>query len=780
MAALSLLLLLLGLLPAAAWPADDTALLRATGSPQAAQALPAEALEPPSADDPLWPIAVYLRGEALRLRGESRAAARAFARLVDWAAGDPEHDERGGSALALVAAWRWLQLAEAGGEDPALLGEHPLQRFQAVLALRRRPLTRRLLDEPILGRLPQMEGDVLLRMSRLAHALGEDAAARKLFVEHLAVTTDPALDEFGKAMMQSLQASGFPLERVELLRAERLQELRRLDEARTLFETLRGSDTLAVRAEAGYHLAAIRWTRREWVEQGSRAGIQALLDSVIEESADPELAQQAMYRSALYAQRAGVGRDPARFQRYMRRLVAEFPEGSLVDDALFRLASAAEDAGRVDEALGWYERLQALQPPHDWESSAYFRPALMLYTRNGPGDVERARTLLERLEQRYPSGDLHRPALFWLGRLDQQLGHAAEARTRFRRLVEEAPFDYYALRARMRLAIGPAAARRLRADPQTRRELAEAFGGAAPASGPLSQSAYGRRVEAAIDSGLYAAALEAEPALRRRFPDQQLAAVALDRLDQGRLPALAVLLALRADAAAAFEAEREDRGTRLRVVAALGQRAGDLAMSADLVINGSEIEGTDDRRVRESLQRAPGYLAVAYPPVYVQPIRAAARAFDAPPALVYSIVRRESLFRPAALSAAGALGLFQFMPDTFATLDRRYRLLEGSGLDSREAYLMDPDQAIRLGALWLGRELLGRRHGDLLLSVMEHNAGWPAVRSWLEKWKAQGREGDVEFMIETIGYGETRIFTRRVLTDTELVEAGGILEEASR
>ena len=63
-----------------------------------------------------------------------------------------------------------------------------------------------------------------------------------------------------------------------------------------------------------------------------------------------------------------------------------------------------------------------------------------------------------------------------------------------------------------------------------------------------------------------------------------------------------------------------------------------------------------------------------------------------------------------------------------------------------------------------------------MAAIMEHNAGWPAVKGWRKYWESVGRVDDIEFQIDTIGYAETRKFTRKVLTDTILVTAGKRLE----
>ncbi len=107
--------------------------------------------------------------------------------------------------------------------------------------------------------------------------------------------------------------------------------------------------------------------------------------------------------------------------------------------------------------------------------------------------------------------------------------------------------------------------------------------------------------------------------------------------------------------------------------------------------------------------------------------------------------------------------------------------MKKSGLDSREHYLLDPGRSISLGARWFSDELLKRykKYGerDMLFAIMDHNAGSPAVKTWLKNWGRQKRADDIEYMIENIRFGQTRIFTRRVLADIILVEASGMFEK---
>jgi len=105
---------------------------------------------------------------------------------------------------------------------------------------------------------------------------------------------------------------------------------------------------------------------------------------------------------------------------------------------------------------------------------------------------------------------------------------------------------------------------------------------------------------------------------------------------------------------------------------------------------------------------------------------------DVDPQLVQAVMQAESGYNPRALSAKGAIGLMQLMPDTA-------RLL---AIDDP----WDPEQNVRGGVLYLKR-MLDLFSGDLEFALAAYNAGPNAV-------------------LDNAGvppYAETRDYVRRVL-----------------
>lgn len=93
------------------------------------------------------------------------------------------------------------------------------------------------------------------------------------------------------------------------------------------------------------------------------------------------------------------------------------------------------------------------------------------------------------------------------------------------------------------------------------------------------------------------------------------------------------------------------------------------------------------------------------------PVAVAARRFDLPIDLIEAVIAAESAGQPRAVSPAGAMGLMQLMPDTWAEL--RARL--GLGPDP-----FDPADNVLAGAAYL-RQLLDRYGSPGFLAA--YNAG---------------------------------------------------------
>ncbi len=153
----------------------------------------------------------------------------------------------------------------------------------------------------------------------------------------------------------------------------------------------------------------------------------------------------------------------------------------------------------------------------------------------------------------------------------------------------------------------------------------------------------------------------------------------------------------------------------------------------------------DDPTVRALLE-------AAYPAAFPEAISTSARRAGLDPDFIRAVVRRESVFKPDARSAAGAVGLLQLLPVTA----RRAAAVLGRPAPS-DKDLMDPAVAVDLGA-WYLAELLGRFR-DPALAVAAYNAGPRAVAPWV----AAARGEPLDRFVEEIPFKETRRYVKIVI-----------------
>lgn len=141
------------------------------------------------------------------------------------------------------------------------------------------------------------------------------------------------------------------------------------------------------------------------------------------------------------------------------------------------------------------------------------------------------------------------------------------------------------------------------------------------------------------------------------------------------------------------------------------------------------------------------YRAVAFPTPFEDIVRRASNRFGVDRALIYAVMRQESLFNERAISRSDAKGLMQLIDST-----ARWKA-ERLGIELKDIY--DAEINITLGTAYL-KYLLDLWEGDLVKAIASYNAGQGAVGSWIDY------DDDFVF-IETIPYTETRRYVKKVL-----------------
>jgi soluble lytic murein transglycosylase len=126
--------------------------------------------------------------------------------------------------------------------------------------------------------------------------------------------------------------------------------------------------------------------------------------------------------------------------------------------------------------------------------------------------------------------------------------------------------------------------------------------------------------------------------------------------------------------------------------------------------------------------------------------------YELPSALLYSVMRAESAFRPDARSPVGALGLMQLMPTTAARVAAELVITH----DLHQ--LRHPAHNLHLGAYYLNK-LLTTFDDHVPLALASYNAGPRAVERWLD-----GSGGlDLDLWVARIPFRETRDYVQSVV-----------------
>ena len=717
----------------------------------------------PNSGSPARPLFDFLLAETYLARGDS---VKAYGFYLETAAASISPPDGGGPRFGDLAAVSLLRAAHLLGSEAEFDREEAGRLIQLAGPLLSEYPTHTMLQLPVLGGHPRLMEGLLERITHLAWSAGELKTAVLAFLKYLSNASAADLDSTETEILDHVISQGIrSAGELALLRGRRFYRIADYENAARLLEDAMDAGDPYIRAEAGHYLA------RTMSMQGAyRLEILDLLTESLELAGETDLAQDLLFYRSEVLNRPGPGRDSKGFVRDLEQIIQRFPAGPVADDALYSLAIYYHEEGNTEAALHHLARLRNHAGPNDWLDSSYFRAALMLYSRSDQGDMEAARELLLDLLEVNPEGQLGLAAQFWLGRIAEDQGDTLSASLHFESILKICPYDYYAIRARMHLGSGAKATHEVLADSTTRAGLAGSFKSGQPKD-PLGLTHEPADPMALLTEGLHAAAYKAERRMVKRLPGKQQADFTMEDLDAaGAYAAAGLLMALRQEVVReATEAPAIQ--DRLRIASSIGRKAGDWPLAMLLLF------GLDRSiPVQSILQSEPDYPAVAYPPVYADLIAPTAATHDVSPELLYAVIRRESLFYTGAVSKRGALGLFQFMPSTFETLDDRWNVLNASGATSMELFLRDPEKTIDLGARWFKEELLKRNNGNILFAVMEHNAGYPALRAWRDSWESAGRSDDIEYMIETAGFAETRIFTRSVLTDMVMVDALGLFK----
>ena len=427
------------------------------------------------------------------------------------------------------------------------------------------------------------------------------------------------------------------------------------------------------------------------------------------------------------------------------------------------LARACNGSGDRDGAVRVYRELAAYEDP------AIAAPALQewaaIRTRQGRhGD---ARTLQNRLVERFPSRTEALDVIFFRGDDHQDAGRVDQAIEHYEQVVSMSSSANRAGLARMRWAQlhlgrgeGEAALEAFQAYleefPDGRRWEEASYWGAHVAAA-LGDTAEVRRLRARIreesplsyysylsaeaDGTTFAPDLPEGPPL----PDPEWLARDLEML--ALLEGAGLEEAADAHVAAMKAAAADSEEVVLRLAVALneaGRTLDGIRLGLELRQNGRPWDITMVR--------------VVYPFPYRQLVTSRARELGLDPYLLAGLIRQESAFVPAIVSTAGAIGLTQVMPATGRQLAG---VVGPRGF--RTEMLETAELNVHLGTRFLS-ELFSRYDGDIPLILSAYNAGPTRANRWRRLPEAE----DPHRFTERIPFAETRGYVKNVTRNRAL------------
>jgi hypothetical protein len=735
--------------------------------------------------DPNWPALTYLVGEAYLKRKDIEQARARFRDLAVWAASDqsagPYKDQWGGSGLAAIGLWRWLRIVDLHGGTR----EEIEQVLKVAAALQGTRLYTGMVRSGLLPALPLIEEDVARLSAHLAWK-AKRPEATALFLGFVSIASTDELDETDELIRKSMFDQGLATpERLDLFRFRRQLSLvrteRRKQYAAEKLKALWGDRNAPpeVRAEAGYE-----WSNFYRQSKEKKSTVVAVLTSAFElAGGSGSIAEKALFRRGT-VQNSVDPKRPDAFSADMTLLLDRFPNGRLADDALFQVATEHlfGEAPDQERAFSYFEKLRAFQGANDWMDSAYVLAALGLVDRGAAADFKAADRLLASYVERFPDGAFRLRSLFWRGRIAERDNDTAAAQSFFQRIVDEAPYDYYGLRASMHLEGGASAISMAlpRADSKTWGRVREAYRRRGPDVELEGTTQYHDRLRGAERNGLYRQVLAIVDGLGRRFRSR-LDNIPLQELaDQNLIPAAALLLALRQDALAARDSALT-ADNQLRLAGFLGGKVGDWPTALAMT---HVRDDASHRRIIE-LQNDPRFLATVYPGIDAlgtlkEALADAAWQIEGSTALseslMYAVIRRESAYYSGAISAVGALGLFQIMPLTFENRPECWTLRTTGQKPTSTSYLFDPVRNTQFWSCWVRKEFEPRTRDGIALMLANHHAGAGRLGAWMKTWKGRAVERDLELQIDTYRFPATSVFVRYALSDVAIADAGGLFE----
>jgi soluble lytic murein transglycosylase len=358
-----------------------------------------------------------------------------------------------------------------------------------------------------------------------------------------------------------------------------------------------------------------------------------------------------------------------------------------------------------DRAASYYKRLSDSFPLAADALPSQWRLTWAAVLKRQP---EAAADLAEHL-RRFPGSQFSPDALYWLGRLSEEAGNSALARTYYAKLLERFPQNYFATTASKRLrALGPGAS--------TDADILQTIPPVPPAL-PLGD------------------AIPAAAASRQARADA-LRSISFDASAE---------LELRA----AFNATGDGR-----FLLEAAQEAVNAGHVGTAIVTVRQIYPQLEWRPFVDVPREVWLASYAMP--YQSSIVARSTTAGVDPMLTAGLIRQESAYDPDAHSHANAMGLMQLLPKTARRFAKQAKVRYSTPM------LFEPDYNIHIGTIYFAG--LQRNFGSVESALAAYNAGEDRVAFWTS---GQTYREPAEF-VDSIPFTETREYVEIVTRNADI------------
>jgi soluble lytic murein transglycosylase len=563
----------------------------------------------------------------------------------------------------------------------ALIATHEPARAAAYLEKHREPL----------------KSDIEITLGRAYLAAGEKNKAaeifRRIYFEMpTSAEAEPAALEL-RGMGETPPAGSFDQRHARaglLTKAKRFQDA--LNELSPLVEQAPPDKMADMQAE--FAAALYRAHKRDEAQH--------LFESIVKnQSAGVDARAQSLYFLAEIARDKDDGQKNRDFVAQLRTLA---PDSQWMTDALLSAGNMYMLRRDYEVAVPFYAEIYQRQKNGRLSPYTHWKTAWLTYRM---GKRDEAKKLFEEQLRMYPGSPEAPNAIYWRGRLAEEDGEKALARSYYQKLTENYRYFYYANLARERM--GKLGSEMV--DPPLLDQLPPPT---APPQNwdPPADNVRAQKAQLLANAALYDFAVAEMQAASAGSPPWEARSVAAIYTEQG-----------------------------------------------------SYIHAI------ETLKRAvPGYFSAEIPqiprpvweglfprPFWVELKRDAAEN-HLDPHLVASLIRQESEFNPAAISRANAMGLMQLLPSVGKGLAKEMRIKHFSSDE-----LLTANTNLQLGTRYF-KHMVDHYDGQVEYALAAYNAGEDRV----DDWRKNGKFADVEEFVESIPFTETREYVQAIMRNAVL------------